>query len=73
MYFTCVIMIILMVIIMSLQVTSGLECGLSLGSFKGWAVGDVVECVKVEYKTRDLRTTDNSHGSSQSHHHGRGT
>lgn len=36
------------------QVEQGNECGLQLGKFKEWNEGDVVECFRVEYKTREL-------------------
>jgi hypothetical protein len=36
-------------------VKSGLECGFSLGKFTDFAVDDIVECVKVEYKPVPLK------------------
>lgn len=36
------------------EVKSGFECGFSIAKFKDFAVDDIIECVKVEYKSTPL-------------------
>jgi translation initiation factor IF-2 len=46
------------------QVTAGNECGLTLGSYKEFAVGDEIECFKVEWRVKTMKVQDDENNSS---------
>ena len=48
------------------QVEQGSECGLQLGKYKDFAEDDIVECFRVEWKTRSLAVVAGASGSLQS-------
>ena len=47
------------------RVEQGNECGLQLGKFKDWENDDLVECLRVEYVTRNMDVDIGASGSLQ--------
>lgn len=45
------------------QVTAGNECGLTLGPYKEFIVGDEVECFKVEWKVKTMKVQDDENST----------